>query len=434
MIHSTLNTQHSTLNTQYLKFYFKKFFLFLLLFSFPLLIPLTVQAQAQNQSFFTFGNNVFNQGSWFELGGEMEAEMVATQKDTKNSFNSTTASPPVTAGDGVYTTTSGSTRFRFDKIMLKPKIFYPTKEENKFFVQGEFDFMALGLNGSSSDSAFAKELFFNFNLSQHFFLKVGLDDRFFAPLGDPDNRGTEIYPLNGTSFWRDEDWQVQLGADFSHLYFRTALSNGLTLNDMPVGKDATYQIIHDDRSTDDLGDSTKEIAAGIGLKGGEKLKFDLLGFGSYSKRSADEAQFLQDVFSGTQPRDNGLIGANFNVAFPIRKHDFNLFVQELYSKDGNMKRNGVYVQPSFTFKRESKESLSAFEFLYRWNWLKVEPSSTVDDITNRPMSWDRVTHTLALNIDIFKGLKLRNEAHLNRENKVSEVKNNEVLSQLEFIF
>ncbi|MBI2646154.1 MAG: hypothetical protein HYW85_03860, partial [Deltaproteobacteria bacterium] len=158
------------------------------------------------------------------------------------------------------------------------------------------------------------------------------------------------------------------------------------------------------------------------------------GFGSYSKLSADEVQFLQDVFSGTQPRDNWLLGANFNVAFPVRKHDFNLFVQELYSRDGNMKRNGLYVQPSFTFKKEAKESLSAFEFLYRWNWLKVEPSGSVDDIANRPMSWDRVTHTIALNIDIFKGLKLRNEAHLNGENKVSEVKNNEVLSQLEFRF
>ena len=112
------------------------------------------------------------------------------------------------------------------------------------------------------------------------------------------------------------------------------------------------------------------------------------------------------------------------------------FSQYIYSQDGDVTRQGAYVQPSLKIPT-SWSFLSAFEFLYRYNWLDVKAENLADNISTSSFTWDRETHSAAVNIEIYKGATWRNEYHFNMETtggSPASIDNDEFISQLEINF
>ena len=374
--------------------------------------------QAETEGFFTYGLDGLGQKAWFELGGEVEAEITAGEKDSKNSFTSATG--------GFFHREEGYVDLHFDKVMLRPRFYYPDKKDAKFFAQGDIELL---------DAAFIKEMFLQFNVGKGY-LKLGLDDRFFAP-GDPDTRITESYPINGTSWWRDEDMQAQLGFDFKRVYLRFAVSNGLTLGGLPIGKKETYHILHDDRNTADS-NTWKEGALGLGFKWGERALWDLLLFGTYTQLSDsepnDEVALLKQVFRGytSNEKHKAIAGVNFVVA---GKENWRLVSQAIASLDGKVQRLGAYIEPSYTKNAIHNKWFSGYTLLLRYNFLYVDPQGGAsEDIFDRPLSWERHTGTLAANFCILKGITFKNEFLLNFEEGGGTVDNHEFITQLEWKF
>ena len=403
----------------------KYFFLFLIFVSFSSVIPLNLQAQ--NQGFFTLGNNN-GKGAWFSLGGELEVEGVDSQNDSDLVTN--TAS----------TTNSDNSvsRFQVDRLMLKPKITLPLKD---IYVEGELEFFG------NNTGTLLKEAYVVIELPKHLFFKVGLDDRFFM---NPEDRGTEIYPLNGTAFWRDEDVGFTFGGDHpvrqgrGLWYWRTSLTNGLVLREQGVGKNDVYFMLHDNRQINDLTKNDKEYGGGLGYKYlGEKVTWDFMAFGFWSKLrnnvavtdTVTDIDFLKEVITGytSNSTANWFWGQNFS--FDWRK--FSFFSQYIFSQDGKIERHGFYIQPALKFMTQARDYLNGLEFLYRFNVLNVKEPGLADNISTSSFTWDRQTHSVAFNIHIAEGALLRNEFHLNLEEtggSPKDVDNNEFLAQLEIRF
>jgi hypothetical protein len=375
----------------------------------------SIAAYAEGKNFISSA-----QGILFSLGGELEVEAI----DSTNDANLITNTDTTTNDD------NSVSRFSVDRLMLKPKITLPSK---KVYIEGELEFFG------TSTGTLLKEAYAVIDLSKNIFLKIGLDDRFIM---NPEDRGTEIYPINGTAFWRDEDIGFTFGGehpaeDEKGLWsWRASITNGLALREQAVGKNDVYFIIHDQRQTNDITDNTKEYGLGLGytsLKSKAKWGFFAFGFWSHLREgvslinTATDVDFLQEVIPAytSTNRQNWFVGSNFSFT---RKR-LSLFSQYIFSKDGEVKRNGFYIQPTFSFK--------SFDFLYRYNFLDVNTKDLTDNTANSSFTWDRQTHSLAVNIPFSKGVLWRNEYHFNLEETGSSIKrvdNNEALSQLEIRF
>ncbi len=233
------------------------------------------------------------------LQGEFESEFIHSQYDARLVTN--TAS---TTNDD-----NAIPRFQVDRLMLKPKI---TLVED-VYLEGELEFFGDGTN------TLLKEAYGVVKLPGNIFIKVGLDDRFFI---NPEERGTEIYPLNGTAFWRDEDVGITVGGDHpwghkTSFYWRTAVTNGLALREHGVGKNNVYFMLHDNRQIDDLTKGGKEVSGGLGLKyQGTELSWDALGFGSWAElrigmsatQTVTDVDFLREVITGYTSKATKTIG------------------------------------------------------------------------------------------------------------------------------
>ena len=129
---------------------------------------------------------------------------------------------------------------------------------------------------------------------------------------------------------------------------------------------------------------------------------------------------------------------NAEVNNEMNVSDFNLFTQYIYAVDGAVKRDGFYIQPSYVIGLNSESAFfNSIRLLYRFNTLDVRANDVSDNLPTSPFTWDRQTHSVAVNLQIHSYVLFRNEYHFNLEatgadrNKVS---NNEFLSQLEVRF
>jgi len=358
------------------------------------------------------------------LRGELETEFIDSQKDSD--FVTSTA-----------TTTSDDNsipRFQVDRLMLKPKITF----SESLYLEGELEFLGDGTH------TLLKEGYGVITFPSNIFLKVGLDDRFFI---NPEERKTEVYPLNGTAFWQDEDVGMVVGGDHAlskktEWYWRTSLTNGLALREQGVGKNSVYFMLHDNREINDLTNKEKEYGMGVGLKSVAK-KWDVMMFGVQSKlrhdmtqtQTATDIDFLKEVITGytSDNRDNWFLGGQGSFTLG----DISLFSQYIYSRDGEVTREGFYMEPSFQLITLSGTYLNSIELLYRYNVLDVHAEGLTDNISSSSFTWDRTTHSFAMNIQLTKYALLKNEYHWNLENTggtPNEVANNEFISQLEIRF
>src|SRR3989338_2599326 len=356
------------------------------------------------------------------LNGEFESEFIDSQKDSDLVTNTSS-----TTNDD-----NSIPRLQVDRLMLKPKITF----SKNLYLEGELEFFGDGTN------TLLKEGYGVLQFPSNLFLKVGLDDRFFM---NPQERKTEIYPLNGTAFWRDEDVGVTLGGDYASFYWRASITNGLAIREQGVGKNSVYFMLHDNRQIDELTKGDKEYGIGLGLKNvGEKIAWNLMTFGYWSRlrkkmsqtQTVTDVNFLKEVITGytSDKRDNWFLGEQLRLDLG---KPFSFFTQYIYSQDGKIKRQGFYVEPTLTFTTSKREYLHEVELLYRYNILDVKTSGLANNIQTSSFTWDRETHSLAMNIELVKNALWRNEYHFNLEDTggtPKNVSNNEFLSQLEIRF
>lgn len=382
------------------------------------------------------------------IGGKAEIEFLAPQGDNAFSFNN--------GNQGIWHTNEKQTRFRVDKLTLIPEAIIESDDnENKIRFYGELEART---NRSQVDQVFLREAHITFYLNhflfRYFFLKLGIDDRFMSPeftsqLNElkENKRLTEVYPINGVAFWEDEDLGITLGGkhpldEKTMFHMEASLTNGLSLDQDEVTRNPIYPILNDDRDIQNINfdkSDNKEFGLGMGLDRtfSDRTWAGLFGFFFFSRLSSAEVQFLRDVIGNysSPSKENYFMGTNgeFNIG------DFNFFSQYIYSRDGHVTRHGYYFQPSFLFfSKPEKIFFRGIRFLYRFNMLDVKVKGQQDDKPSSPFTWDRETHSIAMQIHVHKYITWKNEFHYNDE-KIgnrddSQVSNNEFLSLLEFRF
>ncbi len=382
------------------------------------------------------------QSELLSLGAELETGFLAPEGDNSFAFTN--------GNQGISHANEKRAKFRIDKLTLIPQM----NISNIVKLYAELEART---QRNEIDITFFREAHLSFFLPPHLFIKAGVDDRFISPefmatndaLGD-NKKLTEVYPINGTSFWKDEDLGITVGGDHAwgeatSLYWRTSLTNGLSLDHDEITRNKIYPIFQDDRDAQNLNldlTSNKEWGMGVGLKRTfsvrnlNQVTANVFSFFFDSKLAVRDQIFLTDVITGYSSRSDTKQRTGINGEFALS--NFNLFTQYMYAKDGSVQRDGFYIQPSFLWVvSQRREFLNSIRFLYRLNILDVKVKGLNDNISTSPFTWDRVTHSVALNIAVHKYVLFRNEFHLNQEKtgaSDSNLHNNEFLSQLEFRF
>ncbi len=337
--------------------------------------------------------------SKFEIGGELELEIVDSQSnnDAENNPNP---------------------RMSLDKIVITPKV----QVAPDILFKADIEFgpdKAVKL-----DEAWVKFSGFPMNA----WVTLGQEDPFIHV-----SRKTESYPILGHAFWQDEDLGVFMGGDAGPLYWRLSATNGRRLKDRQIGEDSTYKITTDD---DDNGEpnANKQIGIGLGVnhRFKEGHKVDILPFWYTSDLTMLDITYLNGI-SGygalpTSASNNDQTRYGVNLDYVLRQ--FSFFAQYMMAEDGVMDRDGWYVQPSYKHKL-GMNRLQSVEFLLRYEQYNVDLTNVATD----SRTWDRQTTTLALVSEIVKGLKVKTEYYINDEDTGgAEVDNNELLLQLEVKF
>jgi hypothetical protein len=270
-------------------------------------------------------------------------------------------------------------------------------------------------------------MFKNTSCPVNSYIDLGLFER---QIKDHSHRDSEGYPLIGTAFWRDDEYAVRMGGEWSFLYWSFLVGDGLELGEKQTAEDSSYKIIHDDRKEDSF-TGLSEVVANLGYRNdyGDLGKVDLLLFYVYKELSDEDVDFLRAIPGyGSSGYDNGYrcgLGADYRIM------GLRLYGQYITAEDGWLKRSGWYIQPSYKLKLEQAEYFKACEILFRYGKLDVDlwpdPSNSY--------TWNREKITLALITDVYENIKLKTEYYINNEDTGDEdVDNDELLVQLEVKF
>ncbi len=335
-------------------------------------------------------------GMQYKLGGELEFEYVDTQDDAE--------------------TDQPSGHFQLDKFTLMPDI----------QVSDSVILHSLLLFGA--DRAYASEAYATFSgLPLNSSLKIGLDDRFIY---EKPERKTEAFSLIDTAFARDDEFAITWNGRRKSLYWMLSLSNGLALGQQAPGEDASYKLLHDNRQLSDMNDN-KEVGLGVGWKYIHTREFfvDALMFGYMARLSSDDIGVLQGIagYGNSESDLNSMYG--FSIEGTLG--GISLGGKYIRANDGVLDRYGWFFQTSYRIGLDDRKLFIAVVPLIRYGGLAVDLPKTPGD----PLTWDRNMTTLALLIEIAKGLMLKTEYYLNGETTGGDnVKNDELLMQMEIRF
>ena len=336
----------------------------------------------------------------FQLGGELEFEFV----DIENGVGVNDPDP----------------HFKIDQLYLYPKVSYG---ENILFSSD----IVIGSSGALIEEAWARF----YNLPGGSWLEVGLNDLFIANVP----RKTEAEILIETAFYRDDDMGLTLGGEPNDwLYWRASLTNGLKLSSKAPGEDNSFRLIHDDRNPSS-GNDQLMLGLGVGFKLdiGEMGKLDVLPFIYDGALSRSDLSFLQNLpgYGGSMNSDKKRHGVNLLYGH----RNFAFLGQYLAAEDGDLERTGWFIQPSFKFKRTTRDSaIGGFEFVYRYSDLEVDLAN-VSGVANDTLTWDRQQHIFAVITDVYKSTKVKLEYFKNEEDTGAQnVDNDEILVQFEVKF
>jgi len=337
-------------------------------------------------------------------------------------------------------------RFSIDKLSIMPRIDY--RDRLHFFGELEGHTTKRG----EADTTIVREAHLTFDITEHFFIKAGLDERFISPefMSNIDvfagnKRLTEVYPINGIAFWKDEDLGLTLGghhpfSDEIKMWWRLSMTNGLALDHEEITRNKIFPILADDRDIQNVNfdaNDNMEIGAGLGLTHDltKDMRLNLLAFYYTGRLSARDVDLLNAGIQGYASREHKNWMAGGNVDFTVG--DFNVFAQFINARDGHVLRDGYYIQPSLLHRFADSSWFDGIRFVYRYNVLDVNARGADKNLFASPFTWDRYTHTAGVNVLINKNVTWRNEYHANVENTgggPNKVHNDEFLSQLEIVF
>lgn len=372
------------------------FLLIAVLFYLMLMLPLTSSAE----------NVVSLRGAKLEIGGELELEMVDSERDGRAVTDS--------VGDGIGGTNNSFPRMSIDKIVITPRVRLTSDILFKADIQFSPD------KTVKLDEAWVKFSDLPFNS----WITLGQEDTFVHV-----SRKTESYPILGYAFWQDEDLGAFMGGAQGSFYWRFSVTNGRRLKDRRASEDDVFPIVTDD---DDNGEKNgnKQIGIGLGLNHTFKTdhRIDLLPFWYTSDLSTQDVAYLNKITNYAGGSDNTQRRYGINLDYVLG--GFSLFAQYMGASDGGMDRDGWYVQPAF--KQELGMSrLKSIEVLIRYEQYNVDLVAAPTD----SRTWDRQTTTFAVFSEIVSGFKVKTEYYINDEDTGgSDVANNEFLMQLEVKF
>ncbi len=335
-------------------------------------------------------------GKRYKLGGELEFEYVDTQDDEEIK--------------------QPSGYFKLDKFTVTPRI----QIADNIILQALLLFKANKASASEAHATFS-------GLPLNSSLKIGLDDRFVK---EKPGRKTEGYPLIDTAFARDDEFAIAWNGKRASFYWTVSLSNGLALGQQAPGEDASYKLLHDNRQVSDV-NYNKEIGLGIGWKhslAGER-SIDVLTFGYIARLSREDIDVLQGMAGyGNSGSD---LNSMYGVSIENRLKSLSLNGKYIRANDGVLDRYGWFAQASYRVSLGDRKLLTAFSPLIRYGRLAVDLPNVPAD----PLTWDRDMTTLALLIEIAKGVMIKTEYYLNGEATGGDnVNNDEFLVQMELKF
>ena len=227
------------------------------------------------------GGFLFLGGAKFELSGKGEIELIDTQSD-----------------DDI-----DEKEPHFALLLeLRPKITVTDDMHMEF----EID---INQAGSQLDEWYVEFVNLPFNSK----IKLGLDDRFMRLA-----KKTETYSLAEIAFWRDDEVGIFLSTEHEPFYGHFSISEGLEINTKQVGKDSSYQMLHDNDRTDNF-NGIKEIGLGLGYKNklGKLGEIDLLAFGYIDELSSEDISTLQSSLIDYTSGDDNRYRVGFNVKYSL---------------------------------------------------------------------------------------------------------------------
>jgi hypothetical protein len=410
-----------------------------MMFNFAHIAELLAERGAETPSYLYFPSDISTStgrllglgSDWFQFEGDLKLGYSNAERDETYQFNE--------GREGILHTNQAIPRFFFQEILITPQFFL--RDRLKALFQAR-----LLPNSVSLKEGYAA-FYPPFQAFTHAFIKIGLDRRFFSPRVHK----TIIPPIVSTAFGEDQDLQIVIGSDFlitSHLYWKACVANGQRLSESSaadfVGKQQTYPILSDARQIESF-DTHKEAGLGVGFTKdfSPEKQLNLLAFSFFSKLNEKdpdlgrETVFLQHAIPGYFSEKRDRYRAGFDLKFEWNRVAF--WTQYIHALDGEITRDIAAIQPSYAIESDILDSLSIrdIELIYRWNFLNVAAKGVADDIQESPFTWDRATHTFALNLRSKYFFSWQNEFHLNLEKTGGahkDVKNNEFLSQLTFYF
>ncbi len=355
----------------------------------------------------SFAENVVSlRGAKLEIGGELELEMVDSERDGRAQTDS--------VGGDIGGTNNAFPRMSIDKIVITPRVRLSSDILFKADIQFGPD------KKVKLDEAWVKISDLPFNS----WVTFGQEDPFIHV-----SRKTESYPILGHAFWQDEDLGVFTGGTQGSIYWRFSVTNGRRLADRRASEDNVFPVITDD---DDNGENNgnKQIGIGLGLNHTFKTdhRIDLLPFWYTSDLSTQDVAYLNKItnYRGGSDNNQRRYGVNLNYILG----GFSFFAQYMGASDGGLDRDGWYVQPAFKQKL-GMSRLKSIEFLIRYEQYNVDLAAAPSD----SRTWDRQTTTFAVFSEIVSGFKVKTEYYINDEDTgAADVANNEFLMQLEIKF
>ncbi len=345
-------------------------------------------------------------GAKLEIGGEMELEMIDSERDGRIMTDS--------AGDPIGGTNNSFPRMALDKIVITSKV----RLASDILFKADIEF------GPDKPVKLDEAWIKISDLPLNSWLTFGQADPFIHV-----SRKTESYPILGYAFWQDEDLGVFAGGKQGPVYWRFSVSNGRRLKDRQASEDAVFPITtDDDDNVENNGD--KQIGIGLGLNHSFKAGhgIDVLPFWYTAELSPKDVAYLNKITNYSGGSDDTQTRYGINLDYVLG--GFSFFAQYMGAEDGGMDRDGWYVQPSFKQKL-GMPRLRSLEFLIRYEEYNVDLVPAPTD----SRTWDRQALTFAVASEIVSGFKVKTEYYINDEDTGgSDVANNEFLMQLEVKF
>ncbi len=350
-------------------------------------------------------------GADFQLKGELEYELVATESEPDLEDAESTR-----GGTG-----EPDAHLLLDKFVLQPIV--KIGDDIKLDAQIYFKESKTQLNEVHAKFSNLK--------GGDTWLDVGLYERWSK---GQYGRLTEGYPLIGTAFWRDDAMTITWGGEHGAMYWMLSGGNGYEIDTKQVAEDSgdIQQMIHDNHSTSDFDEPEWGLNLGVKSELGNGAEVDVTAFYYIDKLSDADISTLAGYLAGdytSTDADKRRIGVGVNY----KAAGWKLTGQFITAEDGDLDRDGYAVEISKSFKFQGREWFSGFTPVVSYGELDIDDAYAGDPM--KPQSWDRQKTILAVILDVHKNIKLKTEYYLNNQDTGdAAVENDELLVQLEVKF